>query len=87
MNVSKKVMQKIVRPISNSSNEATYIYMHAGQPARVLPRRGGLPELTEVVLEVRLRQARRGGRADERCRWGDGDQAEDVLVEGFAGRR
>ena len=39
------------------SSKATYIYMHAGQTACILPRRRGLTELTEVVVQVRLRQS------------------------------
>ena len=43
------------------SRYATYIHMHAWKPACVLPRRRGLAELTEVIVRVRLREARRGG--------------------------
>lgn len=64
--------------------------MHAREPARVLPRRGRLPELAEVVIDVRLRKTRHGSRgrrlrAEERGRWRY-DEPEDVGGLGAAGR-
>ena len=50
--VSSVVLDEL-RPINSS--EATYIYMHAGEAARILPSGRHLAQLTEIVVQIRLR--------------------------------